>query len=290
MKRRLLLSAVVVLPIVAALTACGDPGAAPLATEPTVAETIPASVPPPVLIAHPVGPDDVVLKLSYEGGLVPAGYDFANVPDLIVTGDGRVFHAAPFSTPYPGPLIENIVVRRISEDGTQALLRFASDAGLLATPPVYEDRHNVADAPDTVVTVNAAGGSFVHRAYGLGIGDPETGARKRLFDVTSALADVDAVVGESNLEPEDSFDPTTYRLQARQVETSELGQEPAPTIVDWPAGTGVALADATECARVDRAVVGSLFDEATQHTFFRDGDGLVYHVSVRGVLPGDPAC
>jgi hypothetical protein len=63
----------------------------------------------------------------------------------------------------------------------------------------------------------------------------------------------------------------------------------APIIVDWPVGTGVALAAASECARVDAAAVGSLFDEAQRNTYFREA-GVVYALAVRGVLPGDPAC
>ena len=41
--------------------------------------------------------------------------------------------------------------------------------------------------------------------------------------------------------------------------------------------------------RVDAAAIGSLFLDAMQNTYFKDGD-VVYRVVVRGVLPGDPAC
>ena len=84
--------------------------------------------------------------------------------------------------------------------------------------------------------------------------------------------------------------PTVYRLQARAVDPTELPrQDPAPTIVDWPATTGVSLASSTECARVDASAVGSLFLDAKQNTYFKEGD-IVYQLSVAGVLPGDPAC
>jgi len=257
-------------------------------SEPTNPTTVPSSAPAP--IAHPAGADDLILKISYEGGLVPPDYQVTNVPDLVVSGDGRIFTPAPASTPYPGELMENIQVRQTNEEGLQALLRFVADAGLLAPPPEYPDRHNVADAPDTVLTIAAAGGTFVHSAYGLGIGDPETGARKTLLDAVNMLSDMATVVGPANIDQGTSFVATSYRLQARPVDPAQLTDQPLPpTIVDWPADAGVALAAASECARVDAAAIGRLFLEASQSTYFKDGD-VVYRVTVRGVLPGDPAC
>jgi hypothetical protein len=84
--------------------------------------------------------------------------------------------------------------------------------------------------------------------------------------------------------------PTTYRLQARVVDPTEVsGQDPPASVVDWPAPAGVLLANAAECARVDAAAAGSLFTDAKQNTYFKEGE-IVYQLSVAGVLPGDPAC
>lgn len=303
MNRRSFLSAVTVAPVLAALAACGDPNVVS-GTDPTTPGTAPGSVPdttpdtttgtaPPTssAIAHPTGADEVVLRLSYEGGFVPAGYLFVNTPTVLVSGDGRVFTPALVPAIYPGPLMQPIFLRRISEEGMQSLLGIVQAAGLMAPPPEYPDRHNVADAPNTVLTINAGGQTFVHSAYALGIGgDDETGPRKTLLDVATALGDLDKVVGESTLEPDAEFVPTTYRFQARAVDPSELtGQDPAPTVVDWPAGAAVVLAEATECARVDAAAVGTLFIDAKQNTYFKEGDA-VYQLAVAGVLPGDPVC
>jgi hypothetical protein len=273
---------------IAALVACGDPSGVSVATDPTTPQTSPATTPStvPATIAHPTGPDEAVLELQYQGGLMAPGGDFASVPYLVVSGDGRIFTPAPASTPAPGPLMENIRVRQTNEDGLQKLLDIVARAGLLATPPEYPDRHNVADAPNTMLTINAGGGTFVHSAYGLGIGDPETGARKTLSDAVTALSNVD--VGAGNIDVA-SFVPTAYRLQARVIDPQWTGQDLAPMIVDWPASAGVSLATASECARVDAAAVGSLFHDAQQNTFFREA-GVVYALAVRGVLPGDPTC
>jgi len=287
MNRRQFLHALAVAPLVVALAACGDPSQGSVVTEPTsptiVSSTVPAG------IAHPTGADDLLLKISYDGGLIPPEYHFVDVPALVVSGDGRIFTPAPASTPAPGPLMENILVRQTNEEGLRALLGVVERAGLLAPPPEYPDRHNVADAPDTVLTIAAAGGTFVHSAYGLGIGDPETGARKSLLDAVNALIYLEPIA-TSNIDQGQSFVATNYRLLAMPFDLSQLtNQDMPPRIVDWPTGTGVSLADAGQCARVDATAVGSLFIDAMQNTYFKDGD-VVYRVVVRGVLPGDPAC
>ena len=283
MNRRSFLAAMAAPPILVALAACGDPDQVSTGTESTPDVTVAG-------ITHPTGAEDVVLKLSYEGGFVPAGYAFVNTPTLLVSGDGRVFTPGIIPAVFPGPLLPTVMVRSINEDGLQAVLGVAERAGLLATPPDYTGGENVADAPNTVLTLNAADGTFVHSAYALGTGNPETGARQNLLDATTAISDVETAAGAANLGVDQPFVPTTYRFQARVVGPDELaGQEPAPTIVAWPAEAGVSLASAATCARVDAAAVGSLFLDAKQNTYFTEGDAT-YQLAVAGVLPGDPVC
>ena len=108
-----------------------------------------------------------------------------DVPALVVSGDGRIFTPAPASTPAPGPLMEHILVRQTIEDGLQALLRVVDSAGLLASPPDYPERQNVAEAPVTVLPGDPAcrptrrrfvrtsanfGRGCVHRKYALRAG------------------------------------------------------------------------------------------------------------------------
>lgn len=279
MNRRTFLSAALVAPVLAALAACGDPDQVP-------ADTTPGTTG----IAHPTGADDVILKVSYEGGFLPAGLAFVNTPTLLVSGDGRVFTQGVVAAIFPGPLLPAVQVRTITEDGIQSLLAIAQAAGLLATPPDYTGGDRVADAPNTVVTINAGNGSFAHSAYALGIENPEGPARKALLDAVTALTDIEAAAGSANLGVDQAFVPTEYRFQARAVDPSELtGQDPAPTVVEWPAESSMALAGATACARLPAAAVGSLFLDAKQNTYFKQGD-VVYQLAVAGVLPGDPAC
>ncbi len=290
MNRRSFLSAIAATPVLVALAAaCGDPDQVPVGTDPPTPATTPGTT-TGTAIAHPDGPDDVVLKVSYEGGFVPAGYAFVNTPTLLVSGDGRVFSQGVTTAIYPGPLLPSVMVRSITEHGIQALLAAAQGAGLLAAAPDYSGGDNVADAPNTVVTINALGGTFVHSGYALGIASPESPARQNLLDVVTKLSDISGLAGAANLGVDETFVATTYRLQARPVDRAELtGQDLEPSVVDWPADAGVLLADATTCARVEAPAVGSLFIDANQNTYFNEGD-IVYQVAVAGVLPGDPAC
>jgi hypothetical protein len=283
MNRRSFLAAMAATPVLVALAACGDPDGDATVTEPTPDPTVAG-------ITHPTGTDDVVLKLSYEGGFVPVGYAFVNTPTLLVSGDGRVFTPGIIPAIFPGPLLPTVMVRSINEDGLQAMLGVAQHAGLLASPPDYTGGENVADASNTVLAINAADGTFVHSAYALGTGNPESGARQNLLDATTALSDVETAAGAENLGIDQPFVPTTYRFQARVVGSDELtGQQPAPTIAAWPAEAVVSLASATTCARVDAEAIGSLFLDAKQNTYFTEGD-VTYQLAVAGVLPGDPVC
>ena len=291
MNRRSFLAAAVVTPVVAALAACGDDSKT--ATEPTAIPNDNGTVvgtSPSTGIAHPTGAQDVVLKLSYEGGFVPAGTAFVNTPALLVSGDGHVYTQAVTPAIFPGPLLPSILVKTITEQGVQTMLSIVKRAGLLAAAPDYNGGTGVADAANTVLTINASGGNFVHSAYALGADTPESTPRKALLDVVNVITDVAGAVGDANLGEDQPFVATSYRFQARAVDQSELdSQQPAPTIVDWPASTTPPLAKATTCAMVDAAAIGSLLVDAKQNTYFRDG-ASVYQLSAAGVLPGDSEC
>jgi hypothetical protein len=299
MNRRTFLTSLIITPAAAALlAACGDDRKE--ATPRNTGDTTPPDTSAPTVdgIAHPTGADDVVLRLGYAGGFTMQGASFTFPPTLLVSGDGRVFQPGAQIEIYPGPLLQPVMVRTITEAGVQKLLRLADDAGLLATPPDYTADIPVADAPDTVVTINADGGSYVHQAYALGMDldasgqtiDGLTPQRAKLKKFVDLIGDITPIVGAENLGEEAPFEATAYRFQAYVVDPAALvGQEPAPTVVPWPASTGIKLAAAAECARLDAAAAGSVFTDAMQNTYFTD-EGVTYSIAVGRVLPGDPDC
>ncbi len=245
-------------------------------------------------IDRPHGANDVVLRIGYEGGFVGPGVNFVRLPQLLISGDGRVIQPGAQTEQYPGPLLPTMTERTIDDAGVQKVLALASDAGLLAAPPDYSLPQGVgiADASDTVVEITANGTTYRHQANALGMdlgdGAKSTPARDRLNAFVMLLGDLSKVVGDAHLGKEMPLTPTSYRFQAMVVDPTQFG-DPAPTLVEWPADTGVVLADSAQCATVDAAKVGDLFSRATQLTFFTEAD-LAYQLSVAGVLPGDAVC
>ena len=279
--------------IVLALTACGDDASPPAATEPSTPDTtappttVPATTAPDAgAIEHPVGADDVVLRIAYEGGFVPQEVAFLNLPTLLVTGDGRLIVQGPIAEIYPGPLLPNLQVRTITEAGIQQLLAMAADHGLL-TEREYTDPTNIADAADTVVEITANGETYRHQAYALGLsGDgTETDELRQALADFVAEATGDWLYGENpELGPEQPYTSDTYLVRA--LEVGDYQGEIEPTVVDWPADAGVQLATATECAEVPATEVDALFADATQLTFFAEG-GVTYQIAAKPQLPGD---
>jgi hypothetical protein len=292
-------TALISLGLLAPLAACGDDTstssppadsvAPPATTAPPTAPatTAPATTAPattaPAGYEHPAGADDVVVSIAFEGGFVPVETVFTQLPTLLVTGDARQFSLGPVPAIYPGPLLPNVQVAEIGEDGVQALLALADEHGLLQARD-YEGPTNIADASDTVVTINADGETFVHRAYALGLDD---GLGEGTGDTDEARADllafVEAATGIGDIETA-PFEPSTYLVRAIPVDDL-TGYEIEPTVVEWPLAD-VALADAEDCIAIDAAEISETFADANQLTFFEQ-DGVTYQLGVKPQLPGD---
>ncbi len=297
MQRRTFLAAMVSAPTLAALlAACGDDSVVSPGTSPGTSPDTSTTTVEPSGIPHPTGADEVVLRYGYEGGFVAPGTLFVSIPTLMVTGDGRVIEPGATTAIYPGALLPSMFERSIDQAGIEALLGAAQKAGMLASPPDYQlpDGIGIADAPDTVLTINANNAQYLHRAYALGMADDpsSTPARVALSDFLGTLGNLADVVGAEHLGESMPLVAKQYRFQAMVVDPATY-TEPAPTVVPWPAGTGVELkavtAELGRCATVDAAAVGDLFSSANQLTFFEEA-GVAYQLSVVAVLPGDAAC
>lgn len=276
-----------------ALAACGDDSVDPVAdpttdpttepTEPSTAPTEPTTPPTDAGYEHPTGADDVVVSIEQEGGFAPATMIFARVPSLLVSGDGRQFSPGPQIAIYPGPLLPNIQVADIGEDGIQELLALADEHGLLQERE-YAAPTNIADATDTVVTIRVGGETYVHRAYALGLddgldegGDPiDDAARQEL----AAFVDAAGAGVESDTA---TFEPDAYLVQATPVDDLD-GYEIEPTIVPWPTDVDADLSS-EECFVVTADAIGETFAAANQLTFFEQ-DGVVHELAVKPQLPG----
>ena len=242
----------------------------------------------------PSGPQDVVIKITNEGGFVPAGFAFVNLPSLLISGAGRVFTPGAQIEIYPGPLLPAITERSITDEGIRKVLQLADDAGLLGAPLDYSlpDGIGITDAPDTVVVINVNGKVYEHRANALGFDMPDGGTstaeRDNLNTFVTLISNIAEVAGTKNVGEEQAFLAEQYRFQSLAVDPSQW-TDPSPTIVPWPQSIGAVLSESLQCATVDAGAVDDLFITATQLTFFEEAD-ITYQLYAVGVLPGDATC
>ena len=110
-------------------------------------------------IEHPAGSDQVVLRLSNEGGFVPLEYHLTQFPAFTLYGDGRIVLPGAQIELYPGPALPAVSQRTVTEEGMQTILQAALDAGLGRGDHDYSDFGStlIADASTTVFTFVANG-------------------------------------------------------------------------------------------------------------------------------------
>ena len=249
---------------------------------------------PPVVdgYQHPTGADDVVIEYAEVGGFVPREFAFQQTPNVLISGDGQSFSPGAQIEIYPGPLLPAVQVQSITEEGIQAILAAADEAGLLQQVD-YEQPTDIADASTAQVTINVNGDTFVHSAYALGLAFPGKGSqettpeRQVLADFIAQLSDLTGVVGADQIVEQTIFEPSDYGIEAVVIDDlSAYGTDGIePTVVDWPTGASVRLSDAATCTVVPAAEVGELLATANQLTFFTDAD-VTYQVLAKPILPG----
>ncbi len=271
------------------LAACGSDSDAPAASD---------SLPPVTDgYQHPTGADEVVIQYAEVGGFVPREFAFQQTPNVLVSGDGQVFGPGAQIEIYPGPLLPAVQVQPITEEGIQAILAAADEAGLFAQID-YEQPTNIADASTAQVTINVDGQTYVHEAYALGLANPgepgeeTTLERQALADFIAQLGDLPTLVGADQLGEQTVFAADEYGIEALVVDDlSVYGTDGIdgiePTVVDWPAAATVRLADASTCTVVSADEVGEALAAANQLTFFTDA-GVTYQVLAKPILPGTP--
>lgn len=263
-------------------TACGDPEGEPGAT-----------------LSRPAGADEVVVQVMYEGGFVPVEAALTAVPTTTVLGDGTVLTMAPVLAIYPGPAITPFQSVQVPASTVDDLVERAGDLGLLEGPLDF-GQPPVADAPDTVVTINAGGRVHRHVANALGVDDPLGG----VGDATPGVSEQQAanrralrtfVSATADLPPGE----VTWKPPAIAVYT--MGDyQPDPDLPqqerEWPLETGPATTPApgetVPCTLVegtDAEVLLEALGEANSLTPWVVG-GTATSLAFRPVLPGQPGC
>ena len=273
---RPLLAAAALLTIVLALAACGagDPGRD----------------------AHPTGEDEVVLRMTTGGGLVPIEYDFSLVPEFSLYGGGRVVVPGPVDAIYPGAALPNLQTVVVPEESLQSILSAAREAGLF-DPSFDYGLPTVADGPTTTIVIDAGGSIHRSEIYALtiegagGLSLEQQQARAAVNDARSKLIDLAAFVSGPIAWEQYQFSGLAVYTQA-----VDAGDPPdvQPNYLEWPLGDLSTLGEEASRPGSRRVVVSGkdlaalrpLLDKATQITIWSSG-GSQYHLVFRPLLPDE---
>ena len=255
-------------------------------------------------IAHPTGADEIVLRVAYEGGFVPYEYTLSSVPSWSLFGDGTLIVQGPQIEIYPGPALPNLVAIPISEEGVQAILGAARDAGLMDGDATYGN-DCIADAATTVFTTNADGETSVVSAYALDVGEPpgtcggedDGDARAASAEFQAMLGDLQSWLPAGAVGAEEPYDPTEMRVYVLPYRgDAELPQNAIAWPLDVPLdGFGEPAANAptdTRCGVVTGSEFETLFaaaQDANQLTPWTSG-GTEYGLIFRPLLPDEHTC
>ena len=164
-------------------------------------------------------------------------------PQMSIYGDGTVITQGPQIAIYPGPVVPNLLVRKLDEAGhARRCSQTAVDAGLVGPAPDY-GQPPIADVPDTVVTINVNGKTLrAPRERARATSAAATWAsRRRKLDARKALAGFVT-----------SIDATSRRSSA----ASTSAPRSPTTITGWRLRATVADSAAHRRARADRRCRG----------------------------------
>jgi hypothetical protein len=256
-------------------------------------------------IEHPTGADQLVLRVEYQGGFVPYEYNLKRVPSWSLYGDGTVIVEGPVIEIYPGPALPNLLRFTLTEEAVQTILEAARDAGLMDGDASY-GYPCIADAADTVFTVNAGGTTSVVSAYALELSDSgmepgecpdvDTEARAKLAEFNRMLGDLQSWLPEGSIGPQEPYEPTEMRVYVLPYR----GEPELPQAeTEWPLSEplvafGEPVADGNEarCGVVsgdDLAELLPLAQQANELTPWTSG-GEQYRLIFRPLLPDEHTC
>jgi hypothetical protein len=255
-----------------------------------------------------VGADEVVLRLSYEGGFVPAGFPLLDVPAFTLFRDGTVVTPGAQIEIYPGPALPAIATRQVDEAAVRAIVERAQAAGLDGGDIELDDTGDVtiADASTAVFVLTVDGRATTATAYALGfegdaalpgVSDEERRVREDLAALASDLTDLSWVHDEGGtVGPEEAYVGDAARLLVGPVQDDpELPQDTVAWPIEAPLrslGEPVSWDDRTRCAIVegdDWLAIRAAAEHANQLSPWTDGRTR-RSIAFRPLLPDEAGC
>jgi hypothetical protein len=233
------------------------------------------------------------------GGFVPLEIALIEAPVFTLYGDGTVLFqpsVADGRMAGPGMAMPAYVRARMSTEQIDALLRFALvDGGLLDARESYMDI-GVADAPNTIFTIDAGGVQKVVTIAALGFDATggDAADRAKFAGLADLLDSFEEQVAAGNVITAEPWEVPRYRGYLSESFEGEVGD-----FMDWP------WADVTpsdfqgrpdspaRVAALSPDQVSELVDEMPSGPvgglLVEAPDGTKWHVSIRPVLPDEEA-
>jgi hypothetical protein len=286
----------------AACSSGGAPTPSPASSAPGSPVT-PTAVPSPSIegIAHPTGADGIILRFDEAGGFVPPEWNAAHLPYFTLYGDGRVvFVQATAQQPVRQDNVSvGLPVRTatLSEEQIQGLLTHALTDGGLAIARTDYQNPMVADAPTAVFTVNADNDTKTVSVVALGMEGqpgPDTAVLKRLTALGDRLRDFDQG-GSLGSAP---YEAAAYRgviLEQQGIAGVQVREWPwtdiAPSDFKLPADVNALQQGTRTMTPEEVAAVGvePYQNGISSGVFLRAGDGKIYSLVIRPLLPDEKA-
>lgn len=255
-------------------------------------------------ITHPAGANELVVRVHQEGGFVPIDYTIAAVPGFSLFGDGTAITSGPQIEIYPGPALPNLIATPLTDDGVEALLQAAIDAGLEKDGDHVDlGSVGISDMPTSVFTLVVDGTEHVTRVYALGalaeqpagMSDEEWAIRQALETFAGQVGDLRAWLPAGSVGEDAPYVPSAMRIFVGpytadpQLEQSEVA---------WPLDTDLASVgrptdfDDRRCAVIDGSNLQTLWplaEQANQLTPWTS-EGGVYAIVFRPLLPDESGC
>jgi hypothetical protein len=231
-------------------------------------------------------------------------------PPFTLTGDGRVIVPGAQIDIFPGPALPSVNVRKLSEEGIQAILKEVARTGLFSKNADFQAAQNfVADAGDTIFILHAAGKDVTLKVFGLGTFDPpgnypgvsadELAAYRTLSRLSQQLGNLDAMLPASSWVDEgwQPYQPEALRLLVRNADADPPDESGIGNVlVDWPVDSDPATFGDPTSDGSQRCGVVSGKDAEEWYAALGFANGLTrfvkgdhhYQVTVRFQLPDEP--
>ncbi len=273
------------------------PDPTPVMPTPVMPTPVPST---PVLPSADPNVQGYWLRLSTTQALQPI-YLFARLDPIVVTGDGRVITEGAVPAIFPGPLVTPLVSRQLSDAGRAAIMKLATELGLLGRQT------------DFVGGPPLAGGILGHIQISVDgklrdlTGMPDTQCTTSPCNPAPATPEAFALFWQRMLDlswlgaelgPQTPYDPVGYSVLTGPTPVPQAGI--TPVIIDWPlpdqlATMGVEVDQGARCATFTGAAVATLkaaFDKANALTGWNQDPqfNAAYGLTVVPLVPGRDAC